>query len=116
MLFAKLKSPKTFSYNASPMEVLNIDTTCIKVQPINYELGTKEVRFFIDFCILKEVPKYQSSIPLQDQEMTFIPESVKRFDVDLTTEELANWGENDESLLQIVANKYNLEIESFFTY
>lgn len=116
MLYAKFRNPKTFYYSVTPIETINIDTICMKVVPVDYVLGATKVRLFIDFCILKEVPKYQSSVPLQNQEMKLIPESVKRFDVDLTNEELANWNENDESLLQIVANKYNIEIESFFTY
>lgn len=116
MLYAKFKSPKTFSYTVSPIETINIDTTCMKVVPVDYVLGATKVRFFVDFCILKEVAKYQSSVPLQNQEMKVIPESVKRFDIELANEELTNWNENDESLLQIIADKYNLEIESFFTY
>lgn len=116
MLYAKLKTPKTFSYDVSPVETLSVNATHIRLAPIDYVLGTATVRLFIDFCILKEVPKDQSSTPIEDQEVTFLPESVKRFDLDLTNEEVSNWNENDESLLQIVADKYNLEIEGFFTY
>lgn len=116
MLLAKLKTPKIFVYHVNPIETLDIAATCISMNPIQYELGSSKVDFFVDFHILKQVPKYPSSLPLENQEMKEIPEIVKRFSVQLTNEELATWGENDETLLQLFANKYNLEIESFFTY
>lgn len=115
MLLGKLKNPKIFTYHPTPSQTINIETTCISVVPIDYVLGGTEVRFFVDFNILKESPSNPSSLPLDAQETKMIRESVKRFDIILKNEDLANWDSNDESLLNIIAAKFNLELESFFT-
>lgn len=113
MLIAKLNSPFTFTQQSVFLKTITKEANYFSVMPINYVLGSKNSSFSVDFFNLEEYEKLPSSQAEGEKEMKNQMKLVKRNIINLTNEELSSWGENDESLLQIVANKCGLVISEF---
>lgn len=113
MLVAKLKTPIDFVINISPTKTETRTADSFYVIPLGYTLGAKEAQFHVMFGKLKEVPKNPSSYVQGEGEVTYEVSIEKVFGGLLNEQELSNWGNTDESLLQIFAQKYEIEIDSF---
>lgn len=113
MLIAKLKKPIDFIIHISPTKTENRVADCFHVIPTNYLVGGKTTSFQVHFTKSKIVPLNPSSNLEGEGETTIEYETQKIFSAILEQEEMATWGENDESLLQIIAQKYGIEIDSF---
>lgn len=113
MIAAKLKDKLILTFQISPFEKIEREFDHFLVRPIGYQLGAKKCTFNIEFFNFVETPKYPASQVEGEQEMMIQKNNVKTFQQILKAEEYTDWGENDESLLEIFAKRYNLVIESF---
>lgn len=113
MIAAKLKNKLVMTFQTSPFETIQKEASYFHVIPVGYKLGDKACTFHVEFFDLVEVPKYPSSQVPEEQEMVLERKLIKKFQQILDSKEYSTWGENDESLLEIFAKRYNLVIESF---
>ena len=113
MLIAKLKNQIEINVNISPIKVEKRIIDSFYVRPLGYVLGAKESDFHIHFTKSKMVKKNPSSDVDGEGEMEEVFNEMKIFMSKLDETELSEWGTNDESLLEIFAKKYELEIDSF---
>lgn len=113
MLVAKLKNPLEINVNISPIKVEKRICDSFYVVPLGYVLGAKEASFHVHFT-KSELDKTNPSSDVDGEgEMKEAFNTKKIFSAILDEAELSLWGTNDESLLQIIAKKYELEIDSF---
>lgn len=113
MIAAKLKNKLVMTFQVSPFETIQKEAGYFSVIPFGYKPGDKGCTFQVEFFEFVEVPKYPASQVEGEKEMMLEQKSIKRFQQILKSEEYSSWGENDESLLEIFAKRYNLVIESF---
>lgn len=113
MLVAKLKSPLELAVQVSPVKIDKRIVDAFVVIPIAYQLNAEDAEFQVKMLKGEIVPKEPaSSVPGEGEtEEQFKLEKI--FVVNLTSEELENWGSDDKALLGIFAQKYEIEIDSF---
>lgn len=105
MLIAKLTEPVEKIYQKNGLETETVTAQYLAVSVSNYDMGATLSIF--NYKIGKFENQSSSIKPY------FNP--VIRGSVRLTEQEFADWGTDDTVLLQIVANKLNVEIESIET-
>lgn len=115
MLVAKLSSELEFVIPVSPINTEKRVADCFHVVILHYQLAGEDVSLRVHFTKEMDAPKNPSSDVVGEGEMKKIYEEQKVFVINLTSEELKNWGSDDKSLLDIVANKYNLTIVDYIT-
>lgn len=113
MLIAKLKNTIDFEINSTPTKKETRICNAFFATPLNYVLGEKKASFNVTFGEIKEVSKNPSSDIQGEGETTYDIDRKKIFNITIDGEDLDKWGANDESLLQIIAEKYEIEIEEF---
>jgi hypothetical protein len=74
-----------------------------------YALGSAQTNFEVQFGVLNTIPV--NGAPDAEKVEVFV--SKKSHQVNLTKEELASWGENDEVCLTLIAQKLNIACVSF---
>lgn len=113
MLIAKLNTELELIIQISPVKTETRTVNCFYVIPLGYKLGTSKSDFHVHFCKENEVPKNPANHVEGEGEMKKEYTAEKIFYQTLTSEELANWGSDDKSLLEIIANKNGLVISEY---
>lgn len=113
MLVAKLKSPLQMSVQISPVKTETREVDSFYAIPLGYVLGEEKVDLHVFFTKEHDVLKNPSSDVKGEGEMIKEYSQQKVFNLTLSSEETIDWGNDDKSLLQIIARKYGIEIESF---
>ena len=120
MLIAKLKNSLDLGVQISPiqLEKREVDSFCVNV--VNYQMAkqgitqkNEEGSFMIYFTKSKMVKKNPSSDVDGEGELVEGFKLEKVFMLTLTSEEMNSWGNDDTTLFQIIASKYNLEIDDY---
>ncbi len=90
---------------------------CFHVQSHGYTIGAKMASFQVIF--LKKIVEVDDRPTQPQNEESTEPKTRTRYDrrevfvVELNEEELSTWGTNDETLLNTIAAKLGVQIESF---
>lgn len=100
MLIAKFNPPAKSARQASPFsEVETITADCMRVYTEKYDLGATKVRFQVSFGFL---------IPFGIDRFKF--EAIHRDSVELTSEDLSDWGSDDSVVFEKIAPKFNINV------
>lgn len=109
MLLAKINPPAITVRQSTPFEQPSqILGDYMKVTAERYELGSNRVRFQIAFGYITE--------PSQEQ---VIGNALATFNVIhldsivLEGQDIQSWGEDDTTIMNIIANKFNTAVETF---
>lgn len=113
MLIAELKEKIVLKQMINPTTYEDRVVDSFYLIPLDYTLGGKTASFQIVFTEKKEVAKNPSSEPLEEQVKVVDYENKMTFHDKLSEQEMLNWGTDDTYLLNLFAQKYNLEIVSF---
>lgn len=113
MLVAKLSKELIIPVAISPVKSEDRKVNSFYVEPIQYVLGATIVNFYIKMTEEKIVPKNPASQVQGEGDTKKVYELKKVFNATLSGEDLQRWDSNDENLLRIFAEKYDLEIASF---
>lgn len=105
MLYAKI-NPHAISYNMeNPLNPTPIELDVFTVFARQYGIGAKNVNFELQYGTI--------TTDINDVPILF-DKKITKF-VRLSNEELANWGVDDSSLLEIIATKIGTSITEFIT-
>lgn len=102
MLLAKLEQKATFVQQQSPFQTISVDAHYFTALARPYQLGSALTKFEVVFGNL--IPAVEASEGVEAQEARF--EQVSNSNIELTKEELANWGSDDNVVLEAIAAKY----------
>lgn len=119
MLVANLPNelPIEIPKNLVEKEIRMVDS--FHVQSHGYTIGAKNSNFQVIFTKKIEEIINKASIPQNEESPEILPQKQIRYEqrkvfmVPLNEEELSTWGSNDETLLQTIATKLGVQIESF---
>lgn len=114
MLIAELNNQVVLKQMINPTTYEDRITDSFYLIPIDYYLGkTGDTVFQIVFTKKEEMPINPSSEPIGEQITKVEYPIVKVFQDKISEEDLSQWGTDDTYLLNLFAEKYNLEIDSF---
>lgn len=103
MLFAKLTQPIVKTYHRNIFNPITISGSYISVNTQEYVLGAPTSSFICRIGNL-EYDEFGSVRYFKD---------FARYQVNLTSDELSNWGTDDTSCLEIITTKLGLEVEEY---
>lgn len=112
MLAVKLKNNLDISFVTSPFDEpkkVSIDSIAVKI--LEYELNGEKLALEVRFIKTEKVEEPVDSSISDD---LYNYRIIRTFNEVLTKEEFSSWGESDNTVLEIILNKYNLEADSFF--
>lgn len=113
MIVAKLKSPLELAVQVSPVKIDKRIVDAFTVIPVAYRLNAVNADLQVRMLKGEIVPKEPASSVLGEGETEEQFTLEKIFLESLTSQELENWGNDDKELLNIFAQKYGIEIDSF---
>jgi hypothetical protein len=114
MLAVKLKNSIEipFSTSASPFdEPKKINADSIAIRILEYELNGETLVMEVRFI---KSEKLEEPVDSSISDDLYEYSIVRTFNEVLKKDEFSSWGESDETLLEIILSKYNLEADSFF--
>jgi hypothetical protein len=102
MLLSKINPAAKKSVQNTPFEstIISLDFMTVIARP--YILGSETTNFSVEFGTVTEVDGVPSSFHSQYQTQVI-----------LTSDELSTWGTDDETLLNIIATKLNIDVLEF---
>lgn len=113
MIIAELKNQVVLKQMINPLTYEDRIVDSFYLVALDYALGKKEVTFQIVFTEKKEVPKNPASEAIGEQVKEYQYDIKMTFQQKLNEQEISNWGTDDTYLLELFAQKFNLEIDTF---
>ena len=101
MLLAKLVNPIEKVYQGQGVEIIKVTVEYFAINAHNYIMGSVKSKFYYKF----------GKVKLDEDGIVVDFNPVIRGYIELTAEELSDWGTDDFEALKAVAKKLNIEIE-----
>lgn len=114
MLVAELKNEIVLKKMINPITYEDRIVDSFYLIPLDYTLGqTGDTVFQIVFTKKEVNPMNPSSEPIDEQKTVVEYPIIMIFQDKLSKEILSQWGTDDTYLLNVFADRYNLEVDSF---